>query len=190
MSDKNLGKIGIYNITESICGNKKIYIADNGKLIYSKRFKKYYPNRNHIKKEFKTLESLKKFAKGEVQKFIKNKDKKLKKLPKILYLIIFDETSTGKQFIKVGFTSKRFVARRFSKDYGYEGYVINTVVRKVNNIDADKIEDKIKREINKKRTIKKYRPVLREFSGYSECFNISHTEEIIQIFDTIVKNFK
>jgi hypothetical protein len=76
--------------------------------------------------------------------------------------------------------------RRFSKAYGYEGYVVETILRRIDTPNAEKLEGDIKEKLNKKRSVKKYRPILESFSGYSECFNILGLEDIIKIFDETV----
>jgi DNA-binding Lrp family transcriptional regulator len=117
-----------------------------------------------------------------------NKKKKLEKLPKSLYLIVMKEEKTGKTFVKVGITSKRFILRRFSKDYGYEGYTLETILRRIDTKDAEKLEEQIKDKLNKKRGVKKFKPLLENFSGYSECFSYDSMSEIILVFDTLTKD--
>ena len=119
-------------------------------------------------------------------KFLKKK--KLSKLPKSLYLVLIKEESTGKTFVKVGITSKRFIMRRFSKAYGYDGYVVETILRRIDTQRAEELESEIKEKLNKKRSVKKYRPILESFSGYSECFDYLCLEEIVKIFDELTKN--
>jgi len=114
------------------------------------------------------------------------KKKKIAKLPKSLYLVLIKEESSGKTFVKVGITSKKFIMRRFSKAYGYEGYVVDSILRRIDTPDAEKLEEEIKDKLNKKRSVKKYRPLLESFSGYSECFNILGLDEIINVFDKCV----
>ena len=96
---------------------------------------------------------------------------------------LIKEESTGKTFVKVGITSKRFIMRRFSKAYGYEGYVVETILRRIDTSEAERLESEIKDKLNKKRSVKKYRPILESFSGYSECFDFMCLEDIIKIFD-------
>ena len=122
----------------------------------------------------------------EIDKKIKDKKKKIDKLPKSLYLVLIKEESTDKTFVKVGITSKRFIMRRFSKAYGYEGYVVETILRRIDDVDAEKLESQIKDKLNKKRSVKKYRPILESFSGYSECFDFLCLEEVVKIFDECV----
>ena len=102
-----------------------------------------------------------------------------------MYLVLIKEESTNKTFVKVGITSKRFIMRRFSKAYGYEGYVVETILRRIDTPEAEKLESEIKEKLNKKRSVKKYRPVLESFSGYSECFDYLNLDDIIKIFDEI-----
>jgi len=102
-------------------------------------------------------------------------------------LVLIKEESSGKTFVKVGITSKRFIMRRFSKAYGYEGYVVETILRRIDTPNAEKLESDIKDKLNKKRSVKKYRPLLESFSGYSECFDYNGLEDIIKIFDTLTK---
>ena len=75
--------------------------------------------------------------------------------------------------------------RRFSKAHGYEGYVVETILRRIDTPNAEKLESDIKEKLNKKRSVKKYRPVLESFSGYSECFDYLNLDDIIKIFDEI-----
>jgi hypothetical protein len=76
--------------------------------------------------------------------------------------------------------------RRFSKAYGYEGYIVESILRRIETPNAEKLESDIKEKLNKKRSVKKYRPILESFSGYSECFNYDGLDEIIKIFDELV----
>jgi DNA-binding Lrp family transcriptional regulator len=78
--------------------------------------------------------------------------------------------------------------RRFSKAYGYEGYIVETILRRIDTPDAEKLEEQIKEKLNKKRSVKKYRPILESFSGYSECFDFMCLEDIVKIFDDLTKN--
>ena len=78
--------------------------------------------------------------------------------------------------------------RRFSKAHGYEGYIVETILRRIDTPNAEKLEGDIKEKLNKKRSVKKYRPVLESFSGYSECFDYNGLEDIITIFDLMTKN--
>lgn len=188
MSKELICKIGYYSVYSEQTSKGLKYIADSGKTIYLTRFKKYIINTNRDLKEFKTLEKLKEYVQGKLKKKTKEKNKKLSKLPKSLYLVLIKEESTGKTFVKVGITSKRFIVRRFSKIYGYEGYVVETILRRIDTPNAEKLESEIKVKLNKKRSVKKYRPILESFSGYSECFDYDGLDEIIDIFDSISKN--
>jgi hypothetical protein len=101
-------------------------------------------------------------------------------------LVLIKEESSGKTFVKVGITSKRFIVRRFSKAYGYEGFTVESILRRIDTSEAEKLESEIKEKLNKKRSVKKYRPLLENFSGYSECFDYNGLEDIIKIFDSLV----
>jgi hypothetical protein len=186
MSNKPIFKIGYYSVYEKKTTKGVIYVADSGKTIYIDRLKKYIINKNRDLKEFKTLEKLKEYVQIKLNKKSKEKENKLSKIPKSLYLVLIKEESTDKTFVKVGITSKRFIMRRFSKSYGYEGYVLESILRRVDTPNAEKLEEEIKDKLNKKRSVKKYRPILESFSGYSECFNILGLEEIIKTFDNCV----
>ena len=104
-------------------------------------------------------------------------------------MVLIKEESTGKTFVKVGITSKRFIMRRFSKAYGYEGYTVESILRRIDSPYAEKLESEIKDKLNKKRSVKKYRPILESFSGYSECFDYLCLDHIITIFDECVNGF-
>ena len=185
--DRLLLKVGFYSVYERVSHKGKTYIADNGKIIYSNRFKKYFPNPNRDVKEFNNLEDAKNYAQKKITKHSQNKKKKIDALPKSLYLIIMKEEKSGKIFVKVGITSKRFILRRFSKDYGYEGYTLETILRRIDTKDAEKLEDAIKERLNKKRGVKKFKPLLENFSGYSECFSYDSLNDIVTIFDSLTK---
>lgn len=183
MSEKIVGKVGYFTITETVVGGKKKYIGDSGKLIYSKRFKKFFPNRNRILKESTNLTALKKTLQTILKKGMVKKEKVLKTLDKHLYLVIFLEKSTKVKFVKVGFTTKKIIYRRFGKEYGYEDYNVETVVRKFTSKDADKIEDKLLKTLKGDKSIKRFRPKDRKFSGYSECFDFTSLDMITKTFD-------
>lgn len=185
MAQELLLKIGYYSIyiEETKKGTK--YIVDSGKTIYIERFKKYIINPYRDVKEFKSLEKAKDYAGLKLVKKSQEKKKKLSKIPKSLYLVLIKEESTGKTFVKVGITSKRFIMRRFSKAYGYDGYVVESILRRIDTPDAEKLESDIKDKLNKKRSVKKYRPILESFSGYSECFDYLCLNDIIKIFDDL-----
>ena len=187
MPQELLLKIGYYSIYSNVTPKSTKYIVDSGKTIYISRFKKYIINPYRDLKEFKNLEKAKEYVNLKLTKKSQDKKKKLKNLPKSLYLILIKEESTGKTFVKVGITSKRFIMRRFSKAYGYDGYVVDTILRRIDTPDAEKLEDEIKEKLNKKRSVKKYRPILESFSGYSECFDYLCLEEIINVFDSLTK---
>ncbi len=181
-----LFKVGFYQISEIKNGLSKSYEVDNGQYIFIERLKKYIVNKNRDKKRFKTLEKAKDYAALKLIKHNKTKEQKLSRIPKSLYLVLIKEESTGKIFVKVGITSKRFIMRRFSKAYGYEGYTLESILRRIDTPDAEKLESEIKEKLNKKRSVKKYRPILESFSGYSECFNYDCLDDIIKIFDQLV----
>lgn len=180
-------KIGVYSIYEKKINSIKKFIVDNGKIIYSSKYKKYFPNLNRDVKEFNNFEDAKKYVIKKVETYSKIKKKKLETMPKSLYLIIMKEEKTGKSFVKVGITSKRFILRRFSKNYGYEGYQIETILRRIDTKDAEKLESIIKEKLKKKRGVKKFKPLLENFSGYSECFDYESLKDVIVIFDNITK---
>jgi hypothetical protein len=188
MPNKILFKMGYYTISEKKTIKGITYIADSGKTIYLQNLKKHIINNNRDIKESSSLEELKQYVQKKLIKKTKEKEKKISKIPKSLYLVLIKEESTGKTFVKVGITSKRFIMRRFSKAYGYEGYVLESILRRIDTPDAEVLESKIKEELNKKRSVKKYRPVLESFSGYSECFNLNSIDDVLIIFDKITKN--
>ena len=181
-------KVGFYEINKLTNGLSVSYEADSGKLIFIERFKKYIVNQNRDLKEFKTLEQAKQYAVIKLSKHSKKKEEKLKAIPKSLYLVLIKEERSGKTFVKVGITSKRFIMRRFSKAYGYDGYVLESILRRIDTPEAERLESEIKEKLNKKRSVKKYRPLLESFSGYSECFDYNGLEDIIKIFDSLTKN--
>lgn len=186
MSQKLIFKMGYYSIYEHRTTNGVKYVADSGKTIYIERLKKYIMNTSRDVKEFKTLDKLKEYVQNKLNKKKKEKEKKLSKIPKSLYLILIKEEKSNKVFVKVGITSKRFLMRRFSKTYGYDGYVVETILRRIDLPNAEDVETEIKEKLNKKKSVKKYRPLLEKFSGYSECYDYMCLDEIIKIFDYYV----
>jgi hypothetical protein len=180
-----LSTIGYYSIFIQKTPKSTKYVVDSGKTIYIARFKKYIINPYRDVKEFKSLEKAKDYVNSKLAKKTQDKKKKIANLPKSLYLVLIKEESSGKTFVKVGITSKRFIMRRFSKAYGYDGYVVESILRRIDTPDAEKLESEIKDKLNKKRSVKKYRPLLESFSGYSECFDLLSLEEIVKIFDSI-----
>ena len=186
MAQELLLKMGYYSIYVDETTKTTKYIVDSGKTIKVGRFKKVIYNPYRDLKEFKTLDKAKDYVSLKLVKKTQEKKKKINKLPKSLYLVLIKEESTNKTFVKVGITSKRFIMRRFSKAYGYEGYVVDTILRRIDDVDAEKLESEIKDKLNKKRSVKKYRPILESFSGYSECFDYVCLEEVIRIFDSCV----
>jgi len=189
MSQELLLKIGYYTIyiEKTVKGTK--YVVDSGKTLYVARFKKYIVNPYRDVKEFKSLDKAKEYVNLKLVKKTQDKKKKLDSLPKSLYLVLIKEEGTGITFVKVGFTSKKFIMRRFSKVHGYDGYILETILRRIDTPHAEKLETEIKDKLNKKRSVKKYRPVLKSFSGYSECFNYVCLDDIIKIFDESVKTY-
>lgn len=183
---KFLFKVGYYSINEIKSRNSIKYEVDSGKTIYIDRLKKYIINPYRDVKEFSSISDAKEYINKTLNKKSKIKTNKIKSLPKSLYLVLIKEESTGKTFVKVGITSKRFIMRRFSKVYGYEGYVVESILRRIDTSDAEKLEEEIKDKLNKKRSVKKYRPILESFSGYSECFDNSCLTDIVEIFDKCV----
>ena len=188
MAQELLMKMGYYSIYENKTSKGIKYVVDSGKTLYVARFKKYIINPYRDVKEFKTLDKAKEYVGLKLVKKSQDKKKKINMLPKSLYLVLIKEESSGKTFVKVGITSKRFIMRRFSKAYGYEGYIVESILRRIDTPDAEKLEEKIKDKLNKKRSVKKYRPILESFSGYSECFNILGLDEIVKVFDDLTKN--
>jgi hypothetical protein len=186
MSQELLSTIGYYSIYQNKTTNGITYTVDSGKTIKVGRFKKIIMNPYRDVKDFKSIDKAKEYVKSKLAKKSQDKKKKIDKLPKSLYLVLIKEESTDKTFVKVGITSKRFIMRRFSKAHGYEGYVVDTILRRIDDVAAEKLESEIKDKLNKKRSVKKYRPVLESFSGYSECFDYLCLEEVVKIFDSCV----
>jgi DNA-binding Lrp family transcriptional regulator len=179
-------KMGYYEINKITDKSIIKYEVDSGQYLFIARFNKYIVNPYRDRKTFKTLDKAKDYVGLKLVKQKKKKVEKLKTLPKSLYLVLIKEKESGKTFVKVGFTSKKFIMRRFSKAYGYDGYVVDTILRRIDTPDAEKLEEEIKDKLNKKRSVKKYRPLLESFSGYSECFNILGLDEIVKVFDGCV----
>lgn len=189
MTEKKIGKIGFYTIYEIKSPTKIVYRVDSGKTIFIPKFNKTMLNQYRDVKEFSSLKGAKDYVGKKLLDHKKKKEKKIKELPKSLYLVLIKEESTNNIFVKVGFTSKKFIMRRFSKMYGYDGYVLDTILRRIDTPYAEKLESEIKEKINKKRSIKKYRPILESFSGYSECFDLSYLDDIVKIFDAVVNKY-
>lgn len=186
--DKLILKIGFYSIYEKTKEKSKVFVIDNGKTIYSIKYKKHFPNPNREVKEFLKLEDAKKYAIKKIKKYSLDKEKKIQSVPKSLYLVIIKEEKTGNIFVKVGITSKKYIFRRFSKIYGYEGYQVESILRRIHTKDAEKLEETIKNKLKQKYNIKKFKPLMENFSGYSECFSYDSLNEIIFIFDSVTKN--
>ena len=180
-------KIGYYSVSSKKTKNGVVYEVDSGKTIYIKNLKKYIINPYRDKKDFDSFESAKKYINLKLSKQTKEKQKKIDNLPKSLYLVLIKEETTNKTFVKVGITSKRFLIRRFSKNYGYEGYQIESILRRIDTPIAEKLEDEIKEKLNEKKSVKKYRPILESFSGYSECYDLLSLNDILKIFDSLTK---
>ena len=185
MAQELLFKMGYYSVYEDKTKKGVKYVVDSGKTLYINRLKKYIINPYRDIKEFKTLEKAKDYVSLKLVKKTQEKKKRLDKIPKSLYLVLIKEEKTNRTFVKVGITSKRFIMRRFSKAYGYDGYVVESILRRIDTPDAEKLEEQIKEKLNKKRSVKKYRPILESFSGYSECFDLLSLEEIVKIFDEL-----
>jgi hypothetical protein len=179
-------KMGYYSISSKKTKTGVIYEVDSGKTIYIKNLKKYIINPYRDIKEFKSLESAKDYVSKKLFNKSVQKSKQLENIPKSLYLVLLKEESTNITFVKVGITSKRFLIRRFSKNYGYKGYTIESILRRIDTPDAETLEQEIKEKLNKKRSVKKYRPILESFSGYSECFDFLCLNDIVKIFDSVV----
>jgi hypothetical protein len=188
MANELLLKIGYYSIYQNKTNRGIKYVVDSGKTIHIARFNKTVVNPYRDVKEFTSLDKAKDYVGLKLVKKSQDKKKRISKLPKSLYLVLIKEESTNKTFVKVGITSKRFIMRRFSKAYGYEGYIVETILRRIDTPDAEKLEEQIKEKLNKKRSVKKYRPILESFSGYSECFDFMCLEDIVKIFDELTKN--
>ena len=188
MSDDTSIKIGYYTIYTVKTKTKTFYRVDSGKMIYIPNLRRYVPNQNRDIQEFISIDKAKSYVKIKMDENKNKKELKLSKIPKSLYLILIKEESVDKLFVKVGITSKRFIVRRFSKMYGYEGYIVDTILRKIDTPNAEKLESEIKNMLNKKKSVRKYRPLLESFSGYSECYEYSCLNDIIEIFDNLTKN--
>jgi hypothetical protein len=186
MPQELVNKIGYYSIFKKTTKSNIIYLVDSGKTLYISRLRKYIINPYRDVKEFSTYSSAKKYVENKLKIKSNDKKKKIESLPKSLYLILLKEESSNVTFVKVGITSKRFLMRRFSKKYGYDGYSIESILRRIDTPDAENLEQEIKNKLNKKRSVKKYRPLLENFSGYSECYNLLFLDDILKIFDTCV----
>lgn len=186
--EKILFKKGYYTIYEINKKGKTTYKVDNGKILFVARFNKYIPNPYRDVKEFKTLDSATKYVDKKLMVSKQTKKKKLASLPKSLYLVLIKEEQSGKTFVKVGITSKKFILRRFSKIYGYEGYTLESILRRIDTPRAERLEESIKHTLKKKKSVKSYRPLLESFSGYSECFEYDSLESILRVFDEATKN--
>lgn len=183
--EKFILKVGYYSVYEINDGCSIKYKVDSGSILYLARFNKTIDNPYRDIKTFDSLDKAKGYVKAVLAKQKKKKTAKIAKLKKSLYLILMKEESSGVTFVKVGFTTKKFIGRRFSHEYGYQGYVIEKILRRVQTPKAVKLEKEIKDELKKKRATK-YRPLLESFSGYSECFDYLCLDQIVKIFDDVV----
>lgn len=190
MKEKVVKKIGYYVVTEAVGKRKKKYKVDSGKTIFLAKAGKTIKNPYRDVKYFDTIDGATLYVNKVLKKKNKAKKKVISKLPKSLYLVLIREKSTNILFVKVGFTTKKYIYRRFSKKHGYDGYVVESILRRIKTPKAEKLEERIKRELNKKRSVKKYRPVLESFSGYSECYDHMCLTEVIKTFDSIAVSSK
>ena len=182
--EKILLKRGYYTIYEKKDTTSTTYKVDSGKTLFVARFNKIIPNPYRDVKEFKSLESAKKYVDRKLKKGREVKKKKIEGLPKSLYFILMKEKKTGITFIKIGITSKRFILRRFSKQYGYDGYTLESILRRIDTPEAESIEKKIHEKLKTKKNVKKFRPLLESFGGYSECYDGSSFDEVAKVFDS------
>ena len=187
LMEKIILKKGYYTIYEVNTKGVTKFRVDSGKLLFVARFKKYIPNPYRDVKEFKDLETATNYVSKKLMVGKQIKKKKIESLPKSLYFILIKEEKTGVLFVKIGITSKKFIMRRFSKAHGYEGYTIESILRRIDTPDAEKIEKKIHDTLKKKKSVKKYRPLLKTFGGYSECYDSSCFEDICKVFDNATK---
>lgn len=188
MAEKVIKKIGYYTVSRISNRPKRKFKVDSGETIFIARMNKTIKNPYRDVKYFEQLHSAEDYIKRKLKKKNKAKQKVLKKLPKSLYLVLIREKKTNILFVKVGFTTKKYIYRRFSKKYGYDGYTLESILRRINTPAAEKLEDEIKKKLNKKRSVKKYRPIMENFSGYSECFDYMSLSDVIKIFDSVSKN--
>ncbi|MDA8940791.1 hypothetical protein N9H34_01510 [bacterium] len=186
--EKLLFKQGYYSVYEVTVRGKTKYRVDSGKTLFVARFNKYIPNPYRDIKDFTSLSKSKEYISKKLKKSKSVKKKKLDKVPKSLYLVLLKEEKSGKTFVKVGITSKRFIMRRFSKKYGYEGYTLESILRRLETPRAERLEESIKLTLKKKRSVKSYRPLLESFGGYTECYEYGSLETILKVFDSATKN--
>ena len=181
-------KKGYYEIHEVTVRGKTKYRVDSGKVIFIARYKKYIPNPYRDLKEFTTLDKAKDYVSKKLNVSSKKKKTKLDKLPKSLYLILIKEVKTGIIFVKIGITTKKFIMRRFSNSHGYEGYVVESILRRIDTPKAEKIEKEIHDALKKKRSVKNYRPKQKTFGGNTECYDFKCFKQITEVFDLKTKN--
>jgi len=186
--DKIHSKRGYYTIYEKKRGTVISYKVDNGKTLFVARFNKTIPNPYRDVKEFKTLSGAQRYIDRKLKKSKNIKKKKLDKLPKSLYFILMKEKKTGITFIKIGITTKKFIMRRFSKRHGYDGYTVESVLRRIDTPKAEEIEKKIHSKLKSTKGVKKYKPLLESFGGYSECYDGKSFDKVSKVFDSFTNN--
>ena len=185
MTEKELFKKGYYTFYEITDKTVKTYRVDSGKTIFIARQHKYIMNPYRDQKDFKSLELAESYVKKKLKRKTVERQKKIEVIPKSLYLVLIREELSGRIFVKVGITAKRFIMRRFSKVYGYDGYIVESILRRIDTPDAADLEKEIKDKLSQNKSVKKYRPLLESFSGYSECFDYGGLDNFIQIFDEV-----
>ncbi len=186
--EKIISKKGYYTIYEITSRGKTKYRVDSGKLLFIARYKKYIPNPYRDIKDFSSLDKAKEYINKKTKKSLKRKKTKINKLPKSLYFILIKEVKTGVIFVKIGITTKKYIMRRFSNAHGYEGYVVESILRRIDTPDAERIEKEIHETLKKKRSVKNYRPKLKNFGGYTECYDFKCFKQITEVFDLKTKN--
>ena len=171
---KKLFKKGYYTLYQISSGKNKQFEIDSGKTIYLPKLKKTILNPYRDIKKFDKIEEATSYINKKLKQRRNKKEKKLKTLPTTVYLILIEEEKSKSTFVKVGITTKKYINRRFSKKYGYDGYKVTSILRKykTTNRMAKKVEQQILNELKVRNNVQKFRPLLESFSGYSECFNI------------------
>lgn len=186
--EKLIKKIGYYTLYEVKSKGVISYKVDSGKTLYVAKFNKIIPNPYRDVKKFKTLKGAETYINKKLKKGRNTKKKKLDSLPKSLYFILMKEKKTDTTFIKIGITSKKFILRRFSKQYGYDGYTLETILRRIDTPKAEEVEKEIHKKLKSKRSVKKFRPLLESFGGYSECYDGGSFDEVAKVFDDCTKD--
>jgi hypothetical protein len=186
--EKLLYKKGYYSIYQVVKKGQTTFKVDSGKTLFVKRFNKVIPNPYRDIKEFENIKDAEFYVGLKMVEGNQEKKKKLKELPKSLYLVLIKEEKSNRTFVKVGITSKKFIIRRFSKIYGYEGYTVESILRRIDSPKSEEIEAAIKDTLKKKRSVKNYRPKLKTFGGYSECYDFKCFKQITEVFDLKTKN--